>query len=114
MLDKISSIQSVILKSIAIVGVALLVLWIGFSAYGNWSIGHQALALVPPSASKARYQFDVTATRQTYLTNDYSEPRAGVYRLNGYYYMKSGKWVYSKSILNLDTYYWGQVVETTR
>ncbi len=114
MLGKLNELSSVILKVMAIVVIAAVVIWLIISAWGNYALAHKNNLPTPPSISKAAYQFDIKATGYSYLTDNFTTPKAGVYVLNGYYSLHGKRWEYNKGKLTLDTYYWGTITEKRR
>lgn len=108
---------SVILKLMLIITIVAVLVWVGISVWGNIVIDNQKHAgelPAAPSAEKAPYQVNVTASNQVLYCRTYSIPRRGVYVLEEYYSVNKGKWVFSKVPLEMDSFYWGPITVTAR
>jgi len=102
---------SIVLKLIAVAVIIAAVLWFGLSVYGN-IVENRGTNAIPefPGISKAAYQVALTTTGQLLFTDDYDIVAPGIYSINGYYYLSDGKWHWTKNILEIDEYYFGDII----
>src|SRR3990170_2619251 len=119
MLQRISDIQSVILKGIAILLASVLCVYAVLSIWGNIALNRAENPETGfPSKRSAPYQFTIATTGQflfakKYETIEKSDPQ--VYSLpSGYYTMVDKKAVFIKSPLDLDERLWGEIVVKRR
>jgi len=114
MLQRISDIQSVVLKGIVILLVSVLCIYAVFSIWGNIVLGRAENPETGfPSKRSAPYQFTFATTGQTLFAKKYEtieKANPQIYRLpTGYYSMVDKKAVFIKSPLELDERLWGEI-----
>ena len=120
MLDRISQVESVILKGIGIIAAVALVAYALLSVVGNIVLNRQADPESGyPSKGKAPYQLTITTTGQLIFTKKYEvlkndDPQ--IYRLPSGFYITTdkGEVDYLKPPLELNERIWGEIVVKKR
>lgn len=104
---------SILLKVMAIIALVIGVTWFGISIYGNIKLNSDGMP-DPPKETKAEYEVLVSATGQSFFTDEYDTIAEGVYELKGYYEIIDGKWKHRDGDLLLDEYYFGDITINRR
>jgi len=112
MLQNLNNFSSLVLRLMLIAVIVMAVLYFGVSIWGNIALGRSNDTSLPdmPSLSKAPYQITMVTTGQTLLAREYETIDTGVYVLKGYYSLVDKKWQWHETMLELDTYYWGDII----
>lgn len=104
---------SIILKIMAICAVVVGVLWFGLSIWGNIA-GNGDEIPDPPKENKAAYEIMLHATGQSIYSDKVADLGNGNYEIQGYYELVEDKWIYRKTDIKLDKYYFGDITVRRR
>lgn len=117
-LDTANKTTSLIIKLLVIGLAGLLILWIILSVIGNAFEGNDIPS--PPNLENARYAVTLSSTNQLLFTDNYDVQRSVrapdkmVYVLHGYFELKDNKYCPHENDLQLDEYYFGDIIITRR
>lgn len=110
-----NTLASLVLKLFLILLIILAIPYIGITIYGN-IVENRPVSAMPtmPSIDKAPYIVTVSTTGQQFLSKTDVTPQGTVYLLKDFYTVRDNRWVLQRTILPLDSYYWGKITVERR
>jgi hypothetical protein len=113
-LQKLNESLSIVLKFLAIVFIAVAIIWGGISIYVNITENDNPAGVIkPPDITDAGYIITFKNTGQVIFTDDVvttNEAGRDIHTVSGYYESNKGKFRFIDSNLVLDEYYFGDII----